>query len=287
MRATINSYYRLTKPGIVYGNALHILACALFAMAFTAFMPLAILGGIVGTSLVIASACVVNCISDRFIDAKMERTKKRPLPSGELTVRAAIIFAGILGLVGCGVLLLLTNVVTLVCALICHVTYTALYAYVKRHSWTSTMVGTIPGAMPALAGYASVDPSLPLEAWLLALAVLVWQLPHFYALSLYRRDDYAKSGLPLISVVKPRAFVVQQLIVTAVLYAVVAGIAFRFLPGNPLAGGVMFVSAVVWVLYVILAKNRGTDAWARKVFGTSLYMPIAILISSVLAVAMV
>lgn len=286
MRATINSYYRLTKPGIVYGNALHILACALFATAFTGFMPLAIVGGIVGTSLVIASACVVNCISDRFIDAKMERTKKRPLPSGELTVRAAIIFAGILGLVGCGVLLLLTNVVTLVCALICHVTYTALYAYVKRHSWTSTMVGTIPGAMPALAGYASVDPSLPLEAWLLALVVLVWQLPHFYALSLYRRDDYAKSGLPLISVVKPRAFVVQQLIVTAVLYAVVAGIAFRFLPGNPLAGGVMFVSAVVWVLYVIFAKNRGTDAWARKVFGTSLYMPIAILVSSVLAVAM-
>ena len=287
MRPLIGSYYRLTKPGIVYGNALHILACALFAWAFTDFVPLAMLGGIVGTSLVIASACVVNCISDRYIDAKMDRTKKRPLPSGEISVRAAIIFAIILGLVGCAVLLFLTNVVTLVCALVCHVTYTALYAYVKRHSWTSTMVGTIPGAMPALAGYAAVDPSLPLEAWLLALIVLVWQLPHFYALSLYRRDDYAKSGLPLISVVKPRSFVAKHLFVTAVLYVVVAGLAFVMLPGNLLAGGVMFASALVWVVYVLSAKSRGTDAWARKVFGTSLYMPIAILVSSVLAVAMV
>lgn len=285
-RTRIQSFYQLAKPGIVYGNAMHILATALFAAASSGFDWLAIGGALVGVSLVIASACVVNCVTDRVADAKMERTKYRPLPRGEVSVRAAVIYAVLLAAVGAAVILLTSNWVVLVAALACHFTYTVVYGYVKRRSWVSTMVGTIPGTLPAIAGYAAIDPSLPLAAWLLALLILVWQLPHFYALSLYRRDDYAKSGFPMISVVKSRETVTKHIIVTALLYGVAATLLLLYTPIHFVPGAILFGSAVAWVVYVLTAKQRGSDPWARNVFGTSLYMPIAILLAGIAAVAL-
>ena len=285
-RTKLQSFYQLTKPGIVYGNAMHILATALFAAAASGFKPIPIAGTLVGVSLIIASACVVNCIMDRFADAKMDRTKKRPLPRGEVSVRAAIVYSLILAAIGVVVILYTANWVVLAAALACHLTYTALYGFVKRRSWVSTMVGTIPGTLPAVAGYAAIDPTMPLAAWLLALLILVWQLPHFYALALYRRDDYAKSGFPMISVVKSRRTVTNHIIVTALLYGVIATSLLLYAPIHEVPGIILFGSAAAWVAYVLTAKQRGSDAWARKVFGTSLYMPIAILVAGIVALAL-
>ena len=285
-RTRAQSFYQLAKPGIVYGNAMHILAAALFAAAASGFSWLPIAGALVGVSLVIASACVVNCITDRFADAKMERTKNRPLPRGELSVRAAVWYALILAAAGVAVIVLTTNWVVLAAALACHVTYTVVYGYAKRRSWVGTMVGTIPGTLPAVAGYAAIDPTMPLGAWLLALLILVWQLPHFYALSMYRRDDYAKSGFPMISVVKSRETVTKHIIITALLYGVVATAILLYAPIHAVPGMILFGSAAAWVVYVLTAKQRGSDTWARKVFGTSLYMPMAILLAGITAVAL-
>ncbi len=285
-RSRFASYYQLAKPGIVYGNAMHILAMALFASAASGFRLLPILGTLVGVSLVIGSACVVNCIMDRAADAKMDRTKNRPMPRGEVSVRAAIWYAAILAAVGLAVLAYTTNWVVIAAAVTCHLTYTALYGYVKRRSWVCTMVGTIPGTMPAIAGYAAIDPSMPLGAWLLAALILVWQLPHFYALSLYRRDDYAKSGFPMISVVKSRQTVTTHIIVTALLYGVIATALLLYSPIHIVPGGILFGSAIAWVIYVLVARGRSSDAWARQVFGTSLYMPIAILLAGIVAVVL-
>ena len=285
-RTRVESYYQLTKPGIVYGNAMHILATALFASAASGFQLVPMVGALIGVSLVIASACVINCIMDRFDDAKMERTKYRPLPRGEVSVRAAVVYAMVLAALGTTVILYTSNWVVLVAALACHFTYTVVYGFVKRRSWVSTMVGTIPGTLPAVAGYAAIDPSLPLEAWLLSLLILVWQLPHFYALSLYRRDDYAKSSFPMISVVKSRQVVTKHIIVTALLYGVVATSLLLYAPIHIVPGGILFGSAIGWIVYVLVAKERGSDAWARKVFGTSLYMPIAILLAGLVAVVL-
>lgn len=286
MPGTVRSYYQLAKPGIVYGNTLHVGAAALFATAFSGLNLQALIGVLIGTALIIASACVVNCITDRSIDAKMERTKKRPLPSGRVSVRGAIVYAIILGIAGSLIILVLANVIALGWALVGHVTYTVMYGYAKRHTWMGTIVGTIPGAAPVLAGYAAIDPSLPPVAWLLALVILLWQLPHFYALSLYRRDDYAKSGMPLLSVVKSRETVVRHIIVTGVLYVMTTVVLLAYMQANRYAGALLFIAAFAWVASVIVAKNRGTDAWARKVFGTSLYMPMAFFAASLIAVAM-
>lgn len=280
------NYYRLTKPGIVYGNVLHALACALLAWSLTRGPLWEILWVSVGLALIVASACVINCIMDRGLDAKMERTKKRPLPQHKISVRSAVIYAAVLLIVGAVVLWYFTNVVALIAALIGHVMYTAVYGYTKRHSWMGTMVGTIPGAMPVFVGYAAVDPSLPATAWLLWVAVLLWQLPHFYALSLYRKDDYAKSGLPMMSVVKPRKMVMQHITVTAVMY-VLPVIALVYVSPLPMASTLlMVIAALMWVYVILFAKGRGSDPWARKVFGTSLILPIVMVVSGVIAVAL-
>lgn len=285
-RSRAQSFYQLAKPGIVYGNAMHILALSLFASAESGFNWLAVAGALVGVSLVIASACVVNCITDRFADAKMDRTKNRPLPRGEVSLRAAIVYAVLLALAGVVVILATTNWVVLVAALACHITYTVVYGYVKRRSWLSTIVGTIPGMLPAVAGYGAIDPTMPLAAWLLASLILIWQLPHFYALSLYRRDDYAKSGFPMISVVKSRQIVTRHIMATALLYGVVAAAVLVYGSINFVSAAVLYGSAAVWVIYISMLPKRGSDPWARKVFGTSLYMPIAMLIASIAAVAL-
>lgn len=282
---TIRNYYWLAKPGIVYGNVTHAFAAALFAWALTPGSAVEVIWMMLGLALIIASACVVNCIMDRDLDAKMERTKKRPLPMKKISVLSATVYSIILFIAGSIVLLALTNVIVWLSATIGHVTYTALYGYVKRRSWTGAMVGTLPGAMPMLVGYASVDAHLPLTAWLLFLAVLVWQLPHFYALGLFRREDYKKSGLPLISVVKSREFVMKHIIATAMLYAIITLFLVALSPLPKVATGLFAAAAIVWVFVVLRAKQRGTDAWARKTFGTSLYMPMVMLASGVVAVA--
>lgn len=115
-RTRVESYYQLTKPGIVYGNAMHILATALFASAASGFQLVPMVGALIGVSLVIASACVINCIMDRFDDAKMERTKYRPLPRGEVSVRAAVVYAMVLAALGTTVILYTSNWVVLVAA---------------------------------------------------------------------------------------------------------------------------------------------------------------------------
>lgn len=280
------SYYKLTKPGIVYGNVMHAVAAALFALAITHnYAWDKIIWMVIGLGLIVASACVVNCIMDRELDAKMDRTKRRPLPLKHISVRNAATYATILLIAGGAILLLFVNVIALICALIGHVTYTAVYGYAKRHSWTSTMIGTIPGAMPVLVGFAAIDSSLPVSAWLLWVVVLIWQLPHFYALSLFRKDDYTKTGLPLLSVVKPRKVVVQHMGWTSVLYvaATVWLVVESQLP--VLATGIMALSAVYWAYIILFAENQGTDAWAKKVFGVSIYLSMVMIAASVVAVA--
>ena len=283
----IKEYYRLTKPGIVYGNVMHAFAAALFALALSHnFVWAQIIWMLVGLGLIVASACVINCIMDRRLDAKMDRTKKRPLPLKHISVRSAIIYSIILLLLGAGVLFYMVNVMSLVCALIGHVTYTAVYGYAKRRSWTGTMVGTVPGAMPILVGYAAVTPELSVTAWLLWVVILFWQLPHFYALALYRKDDYAKSGLPMLSVVKSRKVVVQHITWTAILYGLSTVLLLDISPLPWLSTALLALAALAWVYVILFSKEQGTDPWARKVFGTSLYMSIMMIVSGVVAVAL-
>ena len=193
----IRTYYELTKPGIIYGNA--ITAVAGFFIASP--KPLAeagVLGlTLIGLSLVIASACVFNNYFDREIDARMERTKNRALAMGQVSGRSAIVFALLLLVLGAAVLALYTTPLALSVALLGFVVYVFLYTPLKPRSPSALYIGAVAGATPPVVGYTAVTNTLDLYALALFAVLYVWQIPHFLAIALYRYEEYKAAGVPL------------------------------------------------------------------------------------------
>lgn len=157
---------------------------------------------LVGTSLVIAAACVFNNCLDRGIDQKMSRTAHRALVTGQVSVRAAIVFGMILAVSGEAILLWRVNQLTAWVGLAGFLAYIGLYSYAKRHSHHGTLVGTISGATPPVAGYAAASNHLDAAAWMLFVILVCWQMPHFYAIAMYRLKDYKAAVLPVLPITK-------------------------------------------------------------------------------------
>ncbi|MDB5181323.1 MAG: protoheme farnesyltransferase, partial [Candidatus Saccharibacteria bacterium] len=197
----LKAYYRLTKPGIIYGNLLTAIGGFLFG-AQGDINPYLLVAMSVGTSMIIASACVFNNYIDRDIDAYMARTKKRALVSKQISPTKALIFGGALGLIGVIVLYCFTNIPTLALGIIGFVSYVFLYTFSKRRTVYSTLIGSISGSTPIAAGYTAATGQFDSAALILFLIMAIWQLPHFYAIGIFRRDDYAAAGVPILSVVK-------------------------------------------------------------------------------------
>ncbi|MDB5225480.1 MAG: Protoheme farnesyltransferase [Candidatus Adlerbacteria bacterium] len=191
----LKTYYRLTKPGIVYGNIL--VAAAAFIYASHSGINWMLFGAAIGgLALVIASACVVNNYYDRDIDARMERTKQRAFPSGRISARAALIFSAVLLVLGV-VLLNATNGAVLLAALVGFVVYVFAYTPLKHHSAYALFVGAVAGATPPLVGYAAAAGVIDYTAWLMFAFLFLWQLPHFLAIAVYRGEEYAAAKIPM------------------------------------------------------------------------------------------
>lgn len=196
----LKAYYRLAKPGIVYGNALAAAAAFLFASG-AVNLPL-FAATITGLSLVMASACVFNNFLDRDIDAAMARTKTRALVAGTIPVEYAIFYATLLGLAGFGLLLAYTNFLTFGVALLGFVLYVCVYTPLKRITPHTLWVGSLAGATPPVVGYTAVTNTLDLNALWLFLFLFIWQVPHFLAIAVYRFEEYRAAGIPLF-ITKP------------------------------------------------------------------------------------
>lgn len=156
---------------------------------------------LIGLGLTIASAGVFNNCIDRKIDAKMERTKNRVIPRGLISVSKALIFASILG-IGGFTLLSFINFLTVFVAFIGFFIYLVLYAFLKTRSFYGTLVGSLAGAIPPVVGYCAVSNHFDLAAFLLFLIVLLWQMPHFFAIAIYRIEDYAAASIPVLPIEK-------------------------------------------------------------------------------------
>jgi protoheme IX farnesyltransferase len=264
----------MTKPGIVRGNLLTVIAGYLLA-AKGHFVLTTFLAVTIGTALVIASACVVNNFIDKDIDKKMERTKKRALVTGEVTRYSALVFAALLGSLGFTVLTLYTNSVTLVVGVVAYVFYVAIYAVAKRNSYHGTLIGAIPGALPPVAGYVAVMGAFDFGAILLFLIVFFWQMPHFYAIAIYRRKEYEAAGIPVITVARSVAatkrvmmWYILAFTVAAVCLAVsgYAGITYLC---------VMLLMGVLWFRLGLRGfKTTHSDKWARSMFHFSLIVTL-------------
>jgi len=277
-------YYYLTKPGIVYGNAIHTLAASLLAYQYGLELT-AILGVLVGSSLVIASGCVVNNLIDRNIDAKMARTQKRALVTRQIAPGRAGIFAAVLYMLGLVCLLVFTNLIVVALGILAYVFYVAIYGFAKRRTVHSTLIGSIPGALPAMAGDVAVSGQIDATAWLIFFLIVCWQMPHFYAISLFRREEYAAANLPVLGVIAGEKIVKANMAVFMVSYgvAIAALNAIGTLSFFPTL--LMVAGAGGWAL--IFSQSAGTKVWARQVFKISLVLPIIFLIAAALNVVLI
>jgi protoheme IX farnesyltransferase len=207
----IQSYYQLTKPRII--PLLLITTAAGMWMASDGRVdPLLLLVTLVGGTLAAASAQVLNCIYDRDIDYEMMRTRHRPIPSGKVQPRDALLFAIALASLSFTLLTVFANLLAALLAMSGIVFYMLIYTHLlKRHTTQNIVIGGAAGAMPALVGWAAVTGTLSWTAWLLFAIVFLWTPPHFWALALMIRDDYAKVGIPMLPVVAGEESTTRQI----------------------------------------------------------------------------
>lgn len=230
-----------------------------------------------GTALIIASACVVNNYIDRKIDAKMARTKSRALASGSISPSNAIIFAAILGVIGFSLLIFYTNWLTVSLGLMAYFVYIVVYGYAKRHSVHGTLVGSVAGALPPVAGYTAATNELNLGAGLIFLILVTWQMPHFYSIAIYRYKDYKAAGLPVWPVRYGIDSAKQQIIV----YIVAFIVAVSLLTDAGYTGIIylIVVTAVglLWLRRALAGYKSSDDTlWARQCFKFSLIVILTV-----------
>lgn len=264
-------YYELTKPKVV---AL-ILFTALVGMLLSS--PGAIpwqnmVFGLLGIGLGAAAGAVINHVVDQRIDAVMERTSKRPIPSGRMDTPHALIFALLLTLASMIMLASLVNLLTAVLTFIALIGYAVIYTvFLKRSTPQNIVWGGLAGAAPPLLGWTAVTGEIHQDAMLLLLLIFVWTPPHFWSLAIRRRDDYARAGLPMLPVTHGIAFTKLQIL----LYTVML-LAVSLLPFITRMSGLIYLSGAVALgagfIYhaVVLYRGEG-DEHAMRTFGYSIF----------------
>jgi len=272
---TLKSYYRLTKPGIVYGNLMYAAAGFLLAAGRHIDLPLFI-ATLAGTSLVIAGACVYNNVLDRNIDSRMKRTQKRAMVTQVISIRNALIYATILSIAGFGLLMFFVNWLVVAIEAAGTIVYVLVYGWAKRSTIHSTVIGSVSGSVPPVAGYAAVSGRLDGGALLLFLILTFWQMPHFYAIATYRLKDYREAGLPVLTVKKGVRAAKYQIV--AYITAFIIAAALLSLYGY--TGYVYLVAMVglgLWWLKLGLEgfKAKDDNKWGRQVFLFSLIITLA------------
>jgi len=267
----LRAYYQLTKPGVLYGNVLT--AVAGFFLAARGDVDFLLFGAmLLGMTLVIAAACVLNNYLDQDIDRVMARTKKRPSVTGAVKGSHIVIYGIILLALGMAVLIAGTNWLVVAIAAIGYITYVWLYgALSKRRSIHGTLVGSISGAMPIAAGYAAVSGRVDVGLVLAFLIMFFWQFPEFYSIAIYRRKEYAAAKVPVMSVVKGVRSTTIQIFIYTIAY-VVSTLALTL---TGYTGYIYFVVMALvggyWTwLAAIGLSAKDPEAWARRMFRFSM-----------------
>lgn len=266
----LKEYYRLTKPGLVYGNVFTTIAGFLYASRWhVSFGPF--VATILGMTLIIASACVCNNWLDRDIDRKMERTKNRALASGRIGGRAALFYSSSLLFLGLVVLYLDVNTLTAGLALFGHLWYVIAYGWGKRNGHWGALVGSVAGAIPITAGYTAATNTFDGTAALIFLALALWQMPHFFAIALYRKEEYAAAGIPTLPAQKGSLATKWQ-IALYILEFVGAACALTLIHAAGLTYALVVACAGAAWFVKALRGFGATDEkkWARGVFFYSL-----------------
>jgi protoheme IX farnesyltransferase len=263
----IKKYFLVTKPGIIFGNLVSVAGG--FFLASQGRVDISVLlPTLVGMSLVIASGCVLNNCVDRTIDRKMARTQNRVLARGLMSPGSAVCYASLLGIAGTAMLWRAANLLSVAIVLTGFTVYVGVYSlYLKRHSVYATLIGSLAGAAPPLAGYCAVTNRFDMGALILLLIFSLWQIPHSYAIAILRFKDYAVAAIPVLPVklgtpAGKKHIVGYMLAFTAATLLLTFGgyTGYRYL-------SVAAAMGLSW-LYMAWSGYRTSDdrIWAKKIF---------------------
>ena len=267
----LKSYYQLCKPNVVY----MMLICAFVGMLLaeqtvSSYSYLFI--ALTGIALCAASAAAINQVVDREADASMTRTDQRPLPKGDLSVTHASIFAFVIGLLGALILYLYVNTLTMILTIGSLIGYAFIYTvYLKRATPQNIVIGGLAGAAPPLLGWSSVTNTIDPFALLLVLIIFVWTPPHFWALAIYRKEEYAKESIPMMPVTHGVAFTKLQIVLYTIILFIVSVLPYVVL----MSGIIYLVSALVlstiFLYYSVNLFYSDDDQDAMNTFQYSIY----------------
>jgi protoheme IX farnesyltransferase len=266
----LRAFCSLTKPRVV--SLIVFTAVIGMFLATPGIVPLQILvAGTLGIALVAGSAAAINCLVEQKIDAVMQRTSWRPLPRGEISAAQTLVFAGALGGIGLWILCQFVNALTMWLTVATFVGYAVVYTVILKPATPQNIViGGASGAMPPVLGWAAVTGEVTTEALLLFLIIFAWTPPHFWSLALYRTEDYARAGVPMLPVTHGKAYTrLQVLLYTLILFAVSL---LPFVIG--MSGLVYLVSAVAlggaFLGYALRIYLAYSDLVAQKTFRYSI-----------------
>lgn len=272
----IKTYYLLTKPGIILGNL--VTTAAGFALASKGHFDLMLfLPMLAGLGFVIASACVFNNYIDREADEKMKRTKDRALVKKTISGKKALLFAIFLVITGTLILAAFTNLLSVAVALTGFFVYVVLYSIYKYHTMYGTLIGSISGGLPPVVGYCSVSDHFDLGAVLLFLIIVLWQMPHFYAIAISHYDEYLAASIPVLPVASG-LFITK---VHMVLYIIAFIASSVVLTTFGFTGGTYQIVAAAlgcaWLgLCIVGFTSENNTRWARQMFALSLVVVMAL-----------
>ena len=260
-------YLFLTKPGILFGNFVTTLGGYFVATQGSVDFLLLLLT-LLGTTLVVASGCVVNNIIDQDIDQNMQRTQNRALVKKSISVPVAFVFAIVLGILGFGILWFWVNAYAFLFAVIGFVVYVGFYSlWTKRTTIHQTVVGSISGAAPPVIGYTAVANQFDIGALLIFLGYALWQMPHSWAIAIYRFDDYKNAGIPILPVARSIQRTKIESLIYVILFIVAMNGLFVFGYTNWIYLVVLNVLSFYWLyLSIISFKADDDQLWAKKTF---------------------
>jgi protoheme IX farnesyltransferase len=271
-QASWSQYYSLTKPKVVY----LIVFTAMVGMLLAAdgAVPLDIfVFGLLGIGLAAASGAAINHVVDEHIDRIMERTRNRPLASGELDQKSALIFALSIGALGIAMLVIFVNLLTAILTFFSLVGYALIYTmYLKRATPQNIVLGGAAGAAPPLLGWTAVTGTVDTEALLLFLIIFVWTPPHFWALAIRRRKEYAKADIPMLPVTHGVEFTKIQILLYTILLVVVTMMPFIVQMSGLIYLAGALALGIGFLYYAIrLYRDPQPDVIAMKTFGYSIF----------------
>lgn len=281
-RELVNACIEMTKPRI----SAMVLVTATFAYVLATggvADPLHLLITLLGVGLAGSGASVLNQYLERDTDARMERTRNRPLPAGVLTPHFALNLGVVLATAGCMLLVWQVNLLAAFLTLESTFLYVLVYTPMKRLTWWNTVVGAVPGAMPMLIGWAAAAGSLSVGAWILFAILYVWQFPHFYAIAWMFREDYRRGGLKMLSVVKPdgRNLAAQTIVFSILLIPV------TILPyAIGMSGLIYLVGGTVAALYMAwhgirFALRRDLVTARKELIASIVYLPALLVLIAI------